>query len=156
AGHDWGGAVAYQAAARHAAVVERLVVMNCPHPSAMRRAMLTNPRQMARFWYFFVFCLPRLPEWYLARQRGRARAGSLKAYAARKERITKEDRDLFRREMLRPGALAGGLAYYRAALRSYVGLDGALRGLPRIAAPTLLLWGMKDGALGVELTHGME
>lgn len=156
AGHDWGGAVAYHAAARHPAAVERLVVMNCPHPRAIARALLTNPRQIARFWYVFMFQIPWLPELYLARQNGRGIVGSFKGYAARKDRITREDRDVFRREMLKPGAIAAGLAYYRAAFRRPWSLRGPGGKPAAIAAPTLLLWGARDPALGLELTHGME
>lgn len=155
AGHDWGGAIAYHAARRHAAVVERLVVMNCPHPAALRRHVFTNPRQIARFWYFFLFQLPYVPEWYLAREGGRAIAGAFKTAAARPDAISKEDRDVFRRAMLEPGAIPSALAYYRHAFRSGFSLGGASRARP-IAAPTLVLWGMQDPALGVELTHGME
>jgi pimeloyl-ACP methyl ester carboxylesterase len=152
AGHDWGGAVAYHAAACYPGLIERLAVLNCPHPLAARRILL-NPRQLARFWYFLFFLLPFLPERYLARQGGRAIAGSFKAYAVRKDRITREDRDVFRRAMLRPGAIRAGLSYYRSAPRSFVRADPRWA---RVAAPTLVLWGLGDGALGPELTHGME
>jgi pimeloyl-ACP methyl ester carboxylesterase len=155
AGHDWGGAIAYASAMRHPARVERLVVMNCPHPHALGQAMFRNPRQFKRFWYFLAFQLPWLPERYLARQGGRAIAGSFKAYAHRKERITREDREFYRKEMLKPGALAAALAYYRAGFRSAIGLAHRPRMIP-IAAPTLVLWGRRDPALAVELSHGME
>ncbi len=60
-GHDWGGAVAWWLAARHAERVRRLTVVNAPHPLAMRRA-LRGPRQLLRSWYVLLFQLPWLPE----------------------------------------------------------------------------------------------
>lgn len=151
-GHDWGGAIAFHAAAHDPGLVERLAIMNCPHPAAFR-SILANPRQLARFWYFLFFQVPRLPELYLLRQEARAIAGSFKSYAGRPDRITREDRAVFRKEMQKPGAIQGALAYYRAAFR---GLFSLPRRFPRIQAPTLVLWGEKDPALGVELTHGLE
>src|SRR5579884_2704260 len=34
-GHDWGGAIAWVASLMHPEVVERLVILNCPHPRQM-------------------------------------------------------------------------------------------------------------------------
>ena len=39
-GHDWGGAVAWWMAQARPDRVERLAILNCPHPAVMRRALL--------------------------------------------------------------------------------------------------------------------
>ncbi|MCP5182867.1 MAG: alpha/beta hydrolase [Pseudomonadales bacterium] len=49
--HDWGGAVAWQVAINAPAVVERLVVMNLPHPSGFAREMASNAEQQANSGY---------------------------------------------------------------------------------------------------------
>ena len=33
-GHDWGGAIAWAAALQHADRLDRLVIVNAPHPSS--------------------------------------------------------------------------------------------------------------------------
>jgi pimeloyl-ACP methyl ester carboxylesterase len=60
-GHDWGGIVAWQVAARNAAAVERLVILNAPHPCLLGYA-LTHPGQMLRSTYGGLFQLPVVPE----------------------------------------------------------------------------------------------
>jgi epoxide hydrolase 4 len=50
-GHDWGGAVAWQVAFRQPAVVDRLVILNLPHPRGMARELATNPEQRANAAY---------------------------------------------------------------------------------------------------------
>src|SRR5882672_9166962 len=62
AGHDWGAAVAWSAALLHPQRVAKLVVLNVPHPSVMRKFMKTRLRQVLRSWYMFFFQLPWLPE----------------------------------------------------------------------------------------------
>src|SRR5215203_1684309 len=60
-GHDWGGAVAWNVPMRHPRAVERLIVLNAPHPGAFLRELRT-PAQIAKSWYMFFFQLPWLPE----------------------------------------------------------------------------------------------
>ena len=50
AGHDWGAAVASWVAMKHPEVVDRLAILNVPHPRRMLHGLRT-PRQLARSWY---------------------------------------------------------------------------------------------------------
>jgi epoxide hydrolase 4 len=61
AGHDWGGALAWLLAMQHPERVERLVVLNAPHPVRFLKG-LRSPRQLRRSWYMLAFQLPWLPE----------------------------------------------------------------------------------------------
>lgn len=70
-GHDWGGTVAWATAMNHPEAVERLVILNVPHPRRMLRAM-RRPRQLLRSWYMFLFQAPWLPERLLSARRYRA------------------------------------------------------------------------------------
>jgi len=71
--------------------------------------------------------------------------------------ITDADLDLHHAALSEPGALTAMLNYYRAAGRRV--LRDSRRGggaATRVTVPTLVVWGDRDPALGVELTHGLE
>ena len=61
-GHDWGAAVAWWLALQYPERVERLVVINVPHPTVMRDFLRHNWRQRFRSWYVYFFQLPGVPE----------------------------------------------------------------------------------------------
>jgi pimeloyl-ACP methyl ester carboxylesterase len=144
-GHDWGGGVAWAFAARHPAQLERLVTLNSPHPMRLLRAFGTA-RQLAKSWYMFAFQVPWLPEAMMRRD----------GFALLRRSMSAESRTISEEEMARyveawsqPGALEGGVRYYRAMFH-----PGALREAPKpapVEAPTLVLWGEGDSFLGPEL-----
>ena len=49
--HDWGGAVAWSLAALHPELLERLVIVNSPHPATFLRELRDNPAQQAASAY---------------------------------------------------------------------------------------------------------
>ena len=149
AGHDWGGAVAWAAAVYEPEVVERLVVLNCPHPGVLAEELLRNPRQLARSWYMFLFQLPWLPEWLLTRHRASAVARALRGGSHVRSAWPREEIEIYRQAFLRPGAARAALGYYRAVFRSPFSLRRDGRARP-VAAPVLILWGVRDRFLGVE------
>lgn len=152
-GHDWGGGVAWMFAMNHPEMTERLVVMNCPHPAAMARGLRT-PRQLLRSWYMFFFQLPVLPELTMRAGNYRAIERSLRGWVHRPGTFTDADIRAYKEAAAQPGALRSAINWYRAMMRS--GLRQALRPMPQITVPTLLIWGEDDRALGKELTHGTE
>ncbi len=147
-GHDWGAAVAYAVAMLHPEVVQRLAILNVPHPERMLSGLRTL-RQLRKSWYMFFFQLPFLPERLIARDgfsfaKRSLRAGSPGSFS---------DADLERyvEAWSQPGALRGMINYYRAALRRSP--RSALAGLVPIQAPTMVIWGMRDPHLGSELAE---
>jgi pimeloyl-ACP methyl ester carboxylesterase len=144
-GHDWGGAVAWWTALRHAERVRRLAVLNAPHPSAFDRVIRRNPRQLARSWYMFAFQLPVLPEWWLARGGMRAAFDAL-ARSSRPGTFGHADQAGYREAWSQPGAWTGMIAWYRAAFRHPASPVSA-----RVRMPTLVLWGDADAFLLPEL-----
>jgi pimeloyl-ACP methyl ester carboxylesterase len=155
-GHDWGGGVAWTTALERPEVVDRLVVLNCPHPLVFARALRSNPRQLLRSWYMFFFQIPVVPE-LVFRLRPRAIIErTFRGMTLRKDAFDDEDLRQFREALEKPGALTGAINYYRATFRNFSALRELERRRPKIASPTLVIWGENDVALGKELTVGME
>jgi pimeloyl-ACP methyl ester carboxylesterase len=138
-GHDWGGAVAWWLAANNPELVERLIILNVPHPLVMRRMLLTNSRQTLRSWYMFVFQLPWLPEWMARRNDWQGVVQGLED-SSRPGTFTEEDFHEYRCAWSQPGACTAMVNWYRAMFR-YGAPPPRNR---RILPPTLLLWGVQD------------
>lgn len=149
-GHDWGGAVAWSVAARRPSVVERLVVLNCPPPQILARAIVRSPAQLRRSWYVLFFQLPWLPERRMAANAAEVVARALVGGSHRREAWTREEVDAYRAAFARPGRAKAAIDWYRAGFRRSV---RPRRGRARatVAAPTLVLWGVEDRFLGREL-----
>jgi epoxide hydrolase 4 len=150
--HDWGAVVAWQFAIRRARPLDRLVIMNVPHPACMTRELRTWA-QLKKSWYVFFFQIPWLPERLMARRGGEAVGRAFSDMAVDKSRFPAAVTDEFRRNALEPGALKAMINYYRAAMRagSAVMNPGGM-----IDTPTLMIWGEEDSALGKATTVGTD
>ncbi|MBI2388395.1 MAG: alpha/beta hydrolase [Deltaproteobacteria bacterium] len=155
-GHDWGGAVAWHLAATRPELCDRLVVMNCPHPTMMARALRSSPKQLRNSWYIFMFQLPFFPEWYLVRDDARAVANAFYAMAVDRSAYTAEELAPYRAAMKKPGAARAAVGWYRAAFRDALSGRAALH-LPMVEAKTTLIWARPDRALDFDrLVPGTE
>ena len=153
--HDWGAVVAWYFAMRRIRPIERLAILNVPHPARFFEALRSSWRQRARSWYALFFQVPWLPEVLLGANGARAIPGAIVRSSCDPARFPASVLEIYRAQSARPGALAAMLAWYRAAARgARTGrLDAAW---PTIDVPTLFLWGERDVALGKELTYGTE
>lgn len=148
-GHDWGGAVAWWLALTRPRRLDRLAVLNCPHPSAMRTALFNGDvRQLLKSWYIFAVQVPKLPEWAMRRNDFAALERSMRE-SANPDSFADEDFDEYRKGWAKKGALTGMLNWYRAAVRwSKVPERG-----PWVTTPTLLIWGEQDKFLRAKLAE---
>jgi pimeloyl-ACP methyl ester carboxylesterase len=157
-GHDWGGAVAWTFAAkrerrRPAAPLERLVIMNAPHPAVMNHHLHWNPVQLARSMYIFFFQLPWLPEWVMTTNDAQVIRRAFLDMAIDHKHFTREVLDRYAQDAQRPDAIRGMVNWYRAAFRLRSKLA---KPWPIIETPTLVIWGREDRALGGELLRGLN
>ena len=144
-GHDWGGMVAWDLALRNPDRVDRLAIVNAPHPTVFRRHLYANPEQLRRSWYAAYFQLPRVPELvcrltdYDVLERGLRETSAPGAFA---------DADLayYRRSWRREDALTGMLNWYRAAGRYSLAPPRE-----RVDVPALIVWGERDFGLTAAL-----
>ena len=157
-GHDWGGGVAWATALMRPDVVERLVVLNCPHLKRFSEELRRNPRQMLRSWYMLFFQIPALPEALFRARNFAALDSALKNGTLRKGAITDDDMRYFRDAFKNPYSISAAINYYRANIRTgLMARSGEGAWIDRkIAAPTMLIWGEQDFALGKELTYDMQ
>ena len=153
-GHDWGAGLAWAFAANAPRPLERLVIMNVPHPAVMNEHLRRgNWAQLKKSWYMFFFQIPGLPERLMTARDARGIRQAFHGMAVDKSNFTPDVLDRYARDAQRPGAMTGMINWYRAAFR----LPSKLRGpWPMIETPTLIVWGEEDSALGVELLDGTE
>lgn len=159
--HDWGGAAGWQLAIARPELVQRLVIVNSPHPYVFARELANNPDQQRASAYM-----------------NRLRAPDAEAVLARNDfarlfaSFAKEDGgdpgwlDATRRERYRSvwsKGLTGALNYYRATpLYPPTETDAGAKGLTLdparfvVRVPTLVLWGMRDRALLPCLLDGLD
>ena len=152
-GHDWGGWIAWHFAMHRLRPIERLIVMNVPHPACFHQRARTL-RQLRKSWYIALFQIPHLPELLLSRHNCELVARAFTRMAVDKSRFPDHVLQVFRANACEPGALTAMVNYYRAAGRS--ALARRQRGFPRVDVPTLMIWGEQDTALGKELTYGTD
>jgi pimeloyl-ACP methyl ester carboxylesterase len=152
-GHDWGAGIAWSFAIHGARPLERLIILNVPHPVCFERGLRTL-RQLRRSWYILFFQLPWLPELALTAFGGAGIERTIAVTRGDAARFPREIAEEYRRNALEPGAATAMVNYYRALLPARA-LQHA-RGFPMIHTPTLMLWSESDPVLGKELTVGTE
>jgi pimeloyl-ACP methyl ester carboxylesterase len=153
--HDWGGAVAWGVAIAYPQRLAKLVMVNSPHPYLFWRELCNNPAQQRASEYMRFFRLPKAER--VLSENGYARLlGSF------------SDLDEGARQALieawsQPGALTGGLNYYRASPMYPPSAEdpGAkkLQLKPEdfvVKVPTLVIWGERDTALLPGCLEGLE
>ena len=134
-------------------VVEKLIVLNAPHPAAFLRE-LRAPGQLARSSYIFFFQLPWLPEATFRAGNFALLERTMRTDPVRPGTFTDEDIRRYKRALAQPGALTATINYYRAVFRQDP--RETVREPPPVTCPTLLIWGDRDRYLGVDLTKGLE
>lgn len=140
-GHDWGGLVAWATAAWHPDLIDRLVILNAPHPDDYARG-LRDPKQLRKSWYTGFFQLPGAPG-ILRRNDFAALRKALRS-SSTDGAFSDEDLGRYVTSWSEPRAIESMLAYYRGAARRVFGRSETL---PTVTCPVLVMWGERDRAL---------
>jgi pimeloyl-ACP methyl ester carboxylesterase len=147
-GHDWGGAVGWWLGVKHPERLEKLALLNIPHPVVMKQTVRKDPAQRKKSSYIFFFQLPWLPE-HSFRKNNFARGVKSLQGSSRPGTFSDADLALYREAWSKPGEVRSMIHWYRASLRSQPERPAS----PRVRVPTLLLWGEKDRFLGREMAQ---
>jgi len=150
-GHDWGGAIAWSFAYSRPQMVEKLIVLNIPHPAKMAEGLRT-PQQLLRSWYMFFFQLPEIPEALIQAGDYQLIETAFTAELVNKNALTKADIEAYKNAASKRGALTAMLNYYRNITHQrMLSSDWSI-----LEVPTLMIWGEGDVALGKELTYNTQ
>ena len=152
-GHDWGGAIAWPAALRRDPRLERLAIVNAPHPVIFQKSLIEDPDQRSASQYINAFRTPGFEkivdrqgyEWFFE-----------KTFSAHVDLaiVSEAEKRQYLADWSQPGALAAMFNWYRAS-KLVVPPPGAilplpdwlLKAFPDVIIPTLVVWGMQDEAL---------
>ena len=160
-GHDWGGALAWALAMAHPDRIAKLVIINAPHPATFARELKHSWAQRRASWYMLLF-QTRLAEKLLRFNGYHALVRSTLREGLKKNYFNERDRQAYLEAWSQPGALTGGLNYYRAVpFRKWLGqerleIPGLGAASLTVRVPTLVLWGEKDPYLLPGNLDGLE
>ena len=152
--HDWGGAVAWSAALRQPEMLEKLIIINSPHPAVFARELLNNPEQQKASQYMLM--LRSAGAEGVLSENNFAAMALLMQFGSKWE-MSEETRSKYIQAWSQPGALTGSLNYYRASplypptSKSDEDQINSILNLPtemfNVKVPTLVIWGEQDQAL---------
>lgn len=151
-GHDWGGMIAWVVAIWRLRPLERLIVVNIPHPLCFKAA-LRGLRQKVKSLYAAFFQIPLVPDLLLSAGRGYLTGRLIRMSSGRPAAIPAAVMDIYRENIAAPGAATAMLNWYRRAapdLFNARDLD-----VP-VETPVLIVWGTDDVALGESCLAGTE
>lgn len=163
-GHDWGGAIAWGIAltGQASGTVTRAIIANAPHPATFQRLLYTSPAQRQASQYMRGLRDPA--------NDALVDKGGLRALLDQEigwnaaDRMEPAQRTLLEQQWQDRGAAFAMLNWYRAspidvpALSAPYALPESFTPYPapKLAIPTLVIWGMDDTALPPENLAGLD
>lgn len=160
--HDWGGAAAWNLAAEHPEYLEKLVIINSPHPVTFARELRDNAAQQQASQYMLWLRRPGAADKLLENDCARL-AAMLSQSTADPRWLTSELLARYREAWTQPGAMDASLNFYRASPLhpptpeepgpAALQLDPAAF---TVRVPTLVIWGERDTALLPGLLDGLD
>ena len=164
--HDWGGAVAWGLANRYPAQVQRLLILNSPHPGAFLRELQQNPAQQAASQYMHFLRRADAPQ-LLAENNWQRMLGFFQNPDGSQPAWLTPERQQQYRDHWDLGVHGACMFYAASPLTPPLPGSSAddlhdIRGLSlpeemlHIPVPVRILWGDSDLALHPALLNGLE
>lgn len=148
AGHDWGGVVAWAFAEKYPELLRKLAILNAPHSKIFQEKLRTDKNQQKASFYIFEFLKPD-GEKFLFENDYKWLKSAVFEGMTNKSNLTDFDKEQYLNAWAQPGAILGGVNYYRASSSSK-DLTG------KITVPTLVIHGMKDVAVLSSVLDGLS
>jgi pimeloyl-ACP methyl ester carboxylesterase len=133
-------------------LVDRLIIMNCPHFKVFQQNLQRNCGQLCKSWYMFLFQVPKVPEFLF----------SMSDYSAIQNTFTGAQQgvrnrasfppevvEAYKYTFSQPGALTAPINYYRCLREAREDMKPYLN--RKINMPTLIIWGDCDKFLSCEM-----
>lgn len=155
-GHDWGGAIAWNLAQKFPQSLDRLAILNAPHPQRWLTEIGGNFDQLQRSWFILACQLPALPEWLIQLNLREFVKNIFQNEAIRKGAFTADLTKIYQDALAKPGALSAALNYYRQLMSPGNLLQTLARSPKPVKSPTLVLWGENDSFLSPKFTEGLD
>jgi len=163
-GHDWGGAIAWAFAIAYPELLDRLIILNAPHPALFQRDLIGSPAQNLASQYIRLFREEKAEEiisansfaWFWEYGFG------LEALV-KKGVFSQADKAAYTKVWSQPGALSAMLNWYKASPLKVPAPENVQPGFPApspeglsVKVPTLVIWGDNDPALLPSQLEGLE